>query len=311
MKLYDAIAPIYDADMGASMNLPDLAWYVKAARAVNGPVLELGCGNGRVLAALRSAGIEALGIDLSLPMLRRARERCGPSVALAQMDLRKLSLRADFALVLLPYSLVTCLRNDEDWRQLANGLREALRPGASVILDAFIPRPALTDSGWLRDYARWLGVRWLVRHKRISTLADGCHRIERRYRCRGAFGGRTLHTSEIIRPYSPVELQRQAERFLGPVLNVEYDYGVGAGAAQERFCTITVGRSCRNSGFHCPCRNPELYSGKGAGDAPHRIPRADDERQNGCCATGPSATRGSIALVGTPSCTRAKAPLTP
>ncbi len=240
MKLYDTIAAIYDADMGTSMNLPDLAWYVNAAGAADGPVLELGCGNGRVLAALHAAGIDVVGMDLSLPMLRGALGRCGQVVAMAQMDLRRLSLRAAFALALLPYSLVTYLHNDSDWRQLAIGLREALRPGASVILDAFIPRPGLTDRGWLRDYARRLGAHWLVRRKRISTLTDGCHRIERRYRCRGMFGGRTLYASEIIRPCTPAELQRQAERFLGRVLNVEYDYGVDGGAADRRFCTVTV-----------------------------------------------------------------------
>lgn len=240
MSLYDAIAGIYDADMGASMTLPDLACYTNAARAANGPVLELGCGNGRVLAALQLAGIEVVGIDRSLPMLRGARERCGASAALVQMDLRHLALRADFALALLPYSLVTSLLDDQAWQQLANGLHEALRPGARVILDAFIPQPELADSGWQRDYARRVDSNWLVRHKRISTLNDGCHRIERRYRCRGAIGDRTLQTHETIRPYTPTELQRQAERFLGRVLKVEYDYGADRGVAQSRFCTLTV-----------------------------------------------------------------------
>jgi SAM-dependent methyltransferase len=240
MNLYDSIAAIYDADMGASMDLPDLECYLHAARAVDGPVLELGCGNGRVLAALQSAGIDAVGIDLSLPMLHGARERCGPSIALARMDLRQLALRASFALALLPYSLVTQLRNDEDWRRLAAGLRAALRPRAAVLLDAFIPRPELGDRGWLPDYARRVGVNWLVRHKRISRLGDGCSRIERRYRCRGSFGGRTLHTSEIIRPYTPIELQLQVERFLGPVLVLEYDYGVDPGSKGRRFCTVTA-----------------------------------------------------------------------
>lgn len=239
MTLYDSIAAIYDADMGASMDLPDLACYLRAAQAAGGPVLELGCGNGRVLASLQSAGIDAVGIDLSLPMLRAARARCGPTLALARMDLRQLALRASFALALLPYSLVTHLHNDEDWRRLAAGLRAALRPGAAVVLDAFIPCPEL-GTDWLRDYARRFEGAWLVRHKRISRLADGCHRIERRYRCRGVFAGRTLHCSEIIRPYTPSELQRQTERFLGPVRAVELDYGAAVTTTPSRFCTVTA-----------------------------------------------------------------------
>ncbi len=238
---YDAIAPIYDADMGASMTLDDIGWYRKLALAAGGPVLELGCGSGRVLAALRAAGVDATGVDRSGPMLRRARLRCGPAAPLLQMDLRALALSGDFALALLPYSLITYLLDDHDWLALAAGLRAALRPGGTVVVDAFIPQPRLAGSGWLRDYARRVDDEWLVRHKRITPLADGCHRIERRYRLRGAFGGRTLLTTEVIRPYTPERLVAQVRSHLGPVLRVDYDYTPGRSAAGARFCSVIAG----------------------------------------------------------------------
>ncbi|MBK8068175.1 MAG: class I SAM-dependent methyltransferase [Rhodanobacteraceae bacterium] len=238
---YDAIASIYDADMGASMAFDDIGWYRALARAADGPVLELGCGTGRVLAALLAAGVDAVGVDRSGAMLQQARLRCGPAASLLRMDIRRLALRGEFALALLPYSLATYLLDEDDWSALATGLRATLRQGACVVVDAFIPQPRLAGSGWLRDYARRVNDQWLVRHKRVMRLADGCHRIERRYRMRGAFGGRTLVTREVVRPHTPERLVAQVRTHLGPVLRVDYDYAPGRSAAGARFCSVVAG----------------------------------------------------------------------
>ncbi|MCB1600915.1 MAG: class I SAM-dependent methyltransferase [Xanthomonadales bacterium] len=239
---YDRIAPIYDADMGASMALPDVGYYLEQARLAAGPVLELGCGSGRVLQALLAEGLAAVGIDRSLPMLRQARLRCGSEASLLQMDMRQLALRGRFALALLPYSLVTYLLDEADWQALAQGLSQTLQERARIIIDAFIPRPQLADGRWMRDYARRHQGRWLVRHKRIQQLGDGSHRIERRYRLWGAFGGRTLCTREQIRAYAPDQLRALCEHHLGRVTRVDWDYGEAASAEQASFCTLTVQR---------------------------------------------------------------------
>ncbi|MGE4070615.1 MAG: methyltransferase domain-containing protein [Lysobacterales bacterium] len=239
---YDQIAPIYDADMGASMALPDVGYYLDQARLANGPLLELGCGSGRVLQALLDDGLAAVGIDRSLPMLQQARARCGSEASLLQMDMRQLALRGRFALALLPYSLVTYLLDEADWQGLAAGLSQTLKERARIIVDAFIPRPLLADGRWMRDYARRHQGRWLVRHKRIQPLNDGSHRIERRYRLAGAFHGRTLCTREQIRAYTPAQLQALCGRHLGRVSAIAWDYGQAASAEDARFCTLTVER---------------------------------------------------------------------
>lgn len=237
---YDRIAAIYDADMGASMLFADVDYYLRAARATAGPVVELGCGTGRVLAALLAAGIDAVGIDRSAPMLRRARQRCGGAARLLQMDMRQLAFDGGFALALLPYSLVTYLLDDHDWASLAQGLRRAVRVDGRILIDAFIPRAGLVGAGWVRDYARSVDGRWLVRHKRVRLEPDGCHRIERRYRLRAAFGGRTLVTDERIRPYTEAQLRARVERHLGAVRSIDYDYTPGRSAVGARFCTLMV-----------------------------------------------------------------------
>lgn len=250
VSAYDPIAEIYDADMGASMTLDDAGYYCRLARAEQGPVLELGCGTGRVLSALTAKGVPVVGVDLSLAMLQRARLRCKRDTTLLQMDMRRLGLRGDFALVLLPYSLVTHLLDEADWEALSLGLRDTVRPGATIVVDAFVPRPQLPGSGWIKDYARCVGGRWLVRHKRVSCALGGTHKIERRYRMKGWFGSRTLLTTERIRPYRPAELLEMSERYFGRVLRVDYDYGAGANPDDARFCTVAARWGDRASAGH-------------------------------------------------------------
>lgn len=47
----------------------DGRFYVEMAREARGPVLELGCGTGRVLIPIAQAGVEILGLDSSPSML--------------------------------------------------------------------------------------------------------------------------------------------------------------------------------------------------------------------------------------------------
>ncbi len=237
---YDRIACIYDADMGASMRFDDIGWYVAEARRVGGEVLELGCGTGRVLRGLYAAGIEAVGVDLSLPMLRQAQAKLRPGAKLAQMDLQSLGLRRAFSLALLPYSLVTYLLDGEAWHRMAEGVRGALVPGGRVVLDAFVPRPGLDGRGWQQDYARRLPQGWLVRHKRIEAESHSRRLIRRRYRLHGSFGGRTLQTQELIRVYSPDELRAHAQCWFGTVERIAWNYGAQDVPEGAQFFTATV-----------------------------------------------------------------------
>src|SRR5208282_1492497 len=53
----------------------DVEFYVAEAQASGGPVLELGCGTGRVLLPTARAGLEITGLDASVNMLERCRAR--------------------------------------------------------------------------------------------------------------------------------------------------------------------------------------------------------------------------------------------
>ena len=53
----------------------DVEYYAQLARGVVGPVLEFGCGNGRVTLAIAGAGASIHGVDLSRPMLNDLEQR--------------------------------------------------------------------------------------------------------------------------------------------------------------------------------------------------------------------------------------------
>src|SRR5216683_2691595 len=55
--------------VAAYLTRPDIDFYVQVARECGGPVLELGCGSGRILIPTARAGLNITGLDSSEGML--------------------------------------------------------------------------------------------------------------------------------------------------------------------------------------------------------------------------------------------------
>src|SRR5471032_1573012 len=71
---WDTYAPFYDWENAQTLGRRDVAFWRGVARAARGPVLELGCGTGRVSLPLARSGVRVVGIDRSAPMLDRAKK---------------------------------------------------------------------------------------------------------------------------------------------------------------------------------------------------------------------------------------------
>src|SRR6188768_3402490 len=93
-RFYDEDYRQYDEDVDAIVHL---------AQEMDGPVLELGCGTGRLLLPLVTAGLPVTGVDISSGLLTKARAKLatvpnGELATLIQADFRHLDLpRRDFA----------------------------------------------------------------------------------------------------------------------------------------------------------------------------------------------------------------------
>jgi SAM-dependent methyltransferase len=136
---YVALVRTYDAETGDMRD--DLAAYVTLARRYGDPLLDVGCGTGRVAFELAQAGHQVVGIDTSTPMLERARRKhSGPaSIRWQEADVTALALDEQFGLAVFAYNGFMHLL--EQPRQVAALERIAahLKPGGALALD--LPNP--------------------------------------------------------------------------------------------------------------------------------------------------------------------------
>jgi SAM-dependent methyltransferase len=136
-------ADLYDVTTGG-VSEQDVPFYVALAGDAGGPVLELACGTGRVLAPCAAAAGGAVGVDISAAMLRRARRRLAVAglddrVELRQGDMRVIRLDRRFPLVTIPFRSLFHLQTDDDWMATLATVRAHLGPGGRFAGDVFVP----------------------------------------------------------------------------------------------------------------------------------------------------------------------------
>lgn len=128
----------------------DVSFFVETAQESGGPVLEVGCGTGRVLIPTARAGIDIVGLDLSTQMLSICRERLKSEpqevqdrVELVQGDMRAFNLPHRFKLVTLPFRPFQHLTSVDDQLACLRCICHHLLQGGRLILDLF--NPSLTS----------------------------------------------------------------------------------------------------------------------------------------------------------------------
>ena len=158
---YDAITSIaefYDATL-VYQERKDVEFYVAEARAAGGPVLELGCGTGRVLLPTARAGVEITGLDESANMLARCRakleaepEAVRARVTLVRGDLAEFDLGRQFALITIPFRPFQHLLTVEQQLGCLRAVRRHLGPRGRLIFDVFHVEPSsVYDKAWMEE----------------------------------------------------------------------------------------------------------------------------------------------------------------
>src|SRR5829696_2428407 len=90
---WDDYAPFYDWENARTLGRRDVPFWRNLAVNAGGPVLELGCGTGRIALPLGRAGAHVIGIDRSDAMLARARVRLRRSRFSGRVDLVRGDIR--------------------------------------------------------------------------------------------------------------------------------------------------------------------------------------------------------------------------
>jgi SAM-dependent methyltransferase len=142
---YASVADLYDYVV-PYRGRTDVNFWVEAAKESGGPVLEVGCGTGRVLLPIVRAGIEIVGLDASSQMLAMCRERLASEpedvqsrVHLVQADMRSFNLARAFALATIPFRSFQHLLTVSDQVACLANIHHHLADGGLLILDLFNP----------------------------------------------------------------------------------------------------------------------------------------------------------------------------
>lgn len=128
-RLYDWEHDPYQADVEP---------LIAVARRYGGPLLELACGTGRLLAPLAAAGLDCTGVDMAPAMLARARlrlERHGLRARLIEQPMQRLSLDGRFRTILLALDSFGLLTSRADQAATLRAARQHATHDGRLILD--------------------------------------------------------------------------------------------------------------------------------------------------------------------------------
>ena len=159
---YAMLPELYDLEHAGFSD--DIDLYLRLAEVVGDPILELGCGTGRVLIPLAAAGHRVTGIDRSPPMLGRARSVLQESgfsdrVALMEGSMTEADRAAGgpFGLVIVSLNGLMHLPTKLEQRAALSASHRALDPRGMLVIDALSPNPELlaTFDGRVQHEGSW------------------------------------------------------------------------------------------------------------------------------------------------------------
>ncbi len=173
----------------------DVRFYVETAGESGGPVLEVGCGTGRILIPTARSGIEIVGLDASAGMLEACRRRIGAEppelrdrVSLHRGDMRDFDLERTFRLVTIPFRPFQHLITVADQLACLTAIRRHLAANGRLVFDVF--NPSIHNLAKLADGAE-------TDEEPPFTLPDG-RIIVRRHRMVERDLIRQVNTGELV-----------------------------------------------------------------------------------------------------------------
>jgi len=152
---YTGIADLYDALVRFDEDLP---FFVETCRGVEGEVLELMAGTGRVSVALAEAGVRLTCVDSSEAMLAVLRAKLAARGLVAEVlhrDVERLDFPARFAAAILPFQSFGELVTEGAQRAALRGVCNALTARGRFVCTMHNPPVRLaTVGGGMRTFVR-------------------------------------------------------------------------------------------------------------------------------------------------------------
>jgi SAM-dependent methyltransferase len=204
-------------DVECAAYAADLSVWRSLAEERGGPLLDIGCGTGRVALDLAALGhdVTALDSDPSLvaALASRARER-GVRVRTAVADARSFELGREFVLAIAPMQVVQLLGGEEGRSDLLRRMRAHLAPGgvfAAALADPFEDFPEEESLPPLPDVREEAG--WVFSSTPVAMrTAGGSTEIDRLRQSVSPQGELTESMATIVLDQlTPEQLEAEAE----------------------------------------------------------------------------------------------------
>jgi SAM-dependent methyltransferase len=130
---YNSIADLYDLYVTADYDIP---FFMSETKSVEGQVLELTAGTGRLSLPLIEAGVKLTCVDSSnamLEVLSRKLKKRGLHADIICADVCRLSLPTQFELAILPFQAFMEIVGEENQRAALAAVFKCLAPGGRFI----------------------------------------------------------------------------------------------------------------------------------------------------------------------------------
>lgn len=149
---YEAFADFYDRFFGDFLD--DIAFYQGYAERAGSPLLEVGCGTGRLTVPLAAAGFHLTGLEAAGAMLERARARAEAAgvadrIRWVQGDAVRGVPDGPYPMAFIPLNTFLHFDSLEAQQAVLRHLHRALEPGGFLLLDCLNP-----DAAFLAEHGQ-------------------------------------------------------------------------------------------------------------------------------------------------------------
>jgi 2-polyprenyl-3-methyl-5-hydroxy-6-metoxy-1,4-benzoquinol methylase len=120
----------------------DIPFLIHQVEHFGAPVLELGCGTGRILFPLAERKFSVTGIEISSAMVKHARQKAKEKklfVEVVRSDCSNFSLGKKFKTILLSFNFIAHLRDVRSFTACFSCVKKHLAPRGKVIIDYINP----------------------------------------------------------------------------------------------------------------------------------------------------------------------------
>jgi len=120
----------------------DIPFYLDQVAEYGEPVLELGCGTGRITIPIAEEGWDIVGLDVSERFLKHAREKAQEEdleIDWMRGDMRDFSLDEKFSLIIVPFNTIHHILELDGLERVLNNVKRHLKEDGRFIVEFFNP----------------------------------------------------------------------------------------------------------------------------------------------------------------------------